>query len=109
MALWKICGRAGSGKTTWPVSYTHLFAGELGFEIAPDLMQAAQRFAPQIHAISAPRIWAECSKIVLADVKYQTPGGHARAMQALEAGSYTHLTVSEEVIDEIFATFCVGK
>lgn len=71
------------------------FAGELGFEIAPDLMQAAQRFAPQIHAISAPRIWAECSKIVLADVKYQTPGGHARAMQALEVSGVLYQLIPE--------------
>lgn len=60
------------------------FAGELGFEIEPGLMQAARRFAPQIHAISAPRIWSECSKIVLADTKYQVAEGHIRAMQALD-------------------------
>lgn len=61
------------------------FAGELGFSVRADLLDAARAYAGQINAISRPRIWAELSKIMCADARYGVPGGHAAALAVLDA------------------------
>lgn len=60
------------------------FAGELGFSVRPDLCAAARAYAGQINDISRPRIWAELCKIMLADVRFNVPDGHARALSVLD-------------------------
>ena len=71
------------------------FAGELGFSVRADLLQAAQRFSPHIQAISKPRIWSELSKIILADKPYQNVHGHAQALQILDLTKVLYVLIPE--------------
>ena len=66
-------------------------AAELGFEIEPNTLAAAKKFAPLLADISVERKREELERILVADVKYGVEGAVYRALELLrEIGLYPY-------------------
>jgi poly(A) polymerase len=68
------------------------FAAQLGFEVGPELAAAMTELAPRLSIVSAERIAAELTKLMLAE----PPGGPSRGIALL-----TGTGVAEHVLPEI--------